>query len=75
MGSNGLKEKYMKECVGKVLSSNNYGDFKIIKYLSANKVLVKFLETGTVVWCTSYVIRTGYTLVYHLYLYTSHYGL
>ena len=46
MGSNGLKEKYMKECVGKVLSSNNYGDFKIIKYLSANKVLVKFLKTS-----------------------------
>ena len=52
MDSNGLKEKYMKECVGKVLSSNNYGDFKIIKYLSANKVLVKFLKTGTEVWCT-----------------------
>lgn len=52
MGSNGLKEKLMKECVGKVLSSTNYGDFKIIKYVSATEVLVKFLKTGTEVWCT-----------------------
>ena len=52
MGSNGVKEKLMKECVGKVLSSNKYGDFKIIKYISANEVLVKFLKTGTEVWCT-----------------------
>ena len=52
MGSNGVKEKRMKECVGKVLSSTNYGDFKIIKYVSATEVLVKFLKTGTEVWCT-----------------------
>ena len=52
MGSNGVKEKLMKECVGKVLSSTNYGDFKIIKYVSAKEVLVKFLKTGTEVWCT-----------------------
>ena len=52
MGSNGLKEKLMKECAGKVISSNNCGDFKIIKYISANEVLVKFLKTGTEVWCT-----------------------
>lgn len=52
MGSNGVKEKRMKECVGKVLSSTNYGDFKIIKYVSAKEVLVKFLKTGTEVWCT-----------------------
>lgn len=52
MGSNGVKEKRMKECVGKVISSNNYGDFKIIKYVSSQEVLVKFLKTGTEVWCT-----------------------
>ena len=52
MGSNGVKEKRMKECVGKVLSSTNYGDFKIIKYVSAKEILVKFLKTGTEVWCT-----------------------
>jgi hypothetical protein len=38
------KEKY----VGKVLPSNNYGDFIILEYNAANDVKIKFLETGFV---------------------------
>ena len=38
------KEKY----VGKVLPSNNYGDFIVLEYNAANDVKIKFLETGFV---------------------------
>lgn len=34
--------------VGKILPSNNYGDFIILEYNAANDVKIKFLETGFV---------------------------
>ena len=39
-----LYGKYTYE--GKVYRSNNYGDFKIIEYVNAKKVKVRFIETG-----------------------------
>ena len=36
------KEKY----VGKVLPSNNYGDFIVLEYNASNDVKIKFLDTG-----------------------------
>ena len=38
------KDKY----VGKILPSNNYGDFIILEYNAANDVKIKFLDTGFV---------------------------
>ncbi len=38
------KDKY----VGKILPSNNYGDFVILEYNALNDVKIKFLETGFV---------------------------
>ncbi len=49
------KEKY----VGKVLSSNNYGDFIILEYNAANDVKIKFLETGFVDTVFVAQMRTG----------------
>lgn len=49
------KEKY----VGKVLPSNNYGDFIILEYNAANDVKIKFLETGFVDTVFVAQIRTG----------------
>ena len=49
------KEKY----VGKVLPSNNYGDFIVLEYNAANDVKIKFLETGFVDTVFVAQIRTG----------------
>lgn len=40
-------EKNKLEFEGKIFSSNNYGDFKVLKYNSTNDVDIEFLSTGT----------------------------
>ena len=40
-------EKNKLEFEGKIFSSNNYGDFKVLKYNSTNDVDIEFVSTGT----------------------------
>ena len=34
------------DCVGKVFSSNSFGDFKVLEYVGHNNVLVEFIDAG-----------------------------
>lgn len=45
--------------VGKILPSNNYGDFIILEYNAANDVKIKFLETGFVDTVFATQMHTG----------------
>lgn len=40
-------EKNKLEYEGKILPSNNCGDFKVLEYRSTNDVLIEFINTGT----------------------------
>ena len=41
-----LNEVSYKDCVGKILKSKNFGDFKILKYNDSYNVEIQFLKTG-----------------------------
>ena len=41
-----LNDINYKDCVGKILKSKNFGDFKILKYNNAKEVEIQFLKTG-----------------------------
>ena len=41
-----LNEVSYKDCVGKILKSKNFGDFKILKYNDSGNVEIRFLKTG-----------------------------
>ena len=41
-----LNDVTIKDCVGKILKSKNFGDFKILKYNDATNVEIQFLKTG-----------------------------
>ena len=41
-----LNEVNYKDCVGKILKSKNFGDFKIVKYNDSYNVEIQFLKTG-----------------------------
>lgn len=45
--------------VGKILPSNNYGDFIVLEYNAANDVKIKFLETGFIDTVFASQIHTG----------------
>jgi hypothetical protein len=42
---------------GKILTSNNYGDYKITKYVNRDEVYIKFIDTGYEVIVTTASIR------------------
>lgn len=48
-----------KDMVGKLFSSNNYGDFKIIYYKNYDNVIVEFIDTGYVTATDMYSIKQG----------------
>ena len=48
-----------KDMVGKLFSSNNYGDFKIIYYKNYDNVIVEFIDTGYVTATDMYNIKKG----------------
>ena len=54
-----LNDVTIKDCVGKILKSKNFGDFKILKYNDSKNVEIQFLKTGyeTVVQLTN--IKSG----------------
>ena len=41
-----LNEVNYKDCVGKILKSKNFGDFKILRYNDSYNVEIQFLKTG-----------------------------
>lgn len=41
-----ISEKNKLEWEGKICTSNNAGDFKILEYKDTNHVLIEFLQTG-----------------------------
>ena len=41
-----LNDVTIKDCVGKILKSKNFGDFKVLKYNDARNVEIQFLKTG-----------------------------
>ena len=41
-----LNDVTIKGCVGKILKSKNFGEFKILKYNNATNVEIRFLKTG-----------------------------
>ena len=41
-----LNDINYKDCVGKILKSKNFGDFKILKYNNSKNVEIQFLKTG-----------------------------
>ena len=41
-----LNDVTIKDCVGKILKSKNFGDFKILKYNDSGNVEIQFLNTG-----------------------------
>ena len=42
-----ISNKNKLEWEGKVLPSNNSGEFKVLEYKGTNNVLIKFVNTGT----------------------------
>lgn len=58
------REKY----VGKVFSSNNFGDFEILEYNAANDVKIRFLKTGFIDTVFVSQVRTGMVRDYMQYL-------
>lgn len=48
-----------KDMVGKLFSSNNYGDFKIIYYKNYDNVIIEFIDTGYVTATDMYKIKNG----------------
>ena len=44
---------------GKIFESNNFGKFKVIKFVDSNNVTVKFADTGTKVKTTVSLIKSG----------------
>lgn len=44
---------------GNVFSSNNFGDFEIVRYNTSNHVVIKFISTGFISVVTSNTVRTG----------------
>ena len=41
-----LNDINYKDCVGKILKSKNFGDFKIVKYNNSRNVEIQFINTG-----------------------------
>ena len=41
-----LNDINYKDCVGKILKSKNFGDFKIVKYNNSRNVDIQFINTG-----------------------------
>ena len=41
-----LNDVSHKDCVGRILKSKNFGDFKILKYNDSRNVEIQFLTTG-----------------------------
>ncbi len=41
-----LNDVTIKGCVGKILKSKNFGEFKILKYNDSGNVEIRFLKTG-----------------------------
>ena len=41
-----LNDINYKDCVGKILKSKNFGDFKILKYNNSRNVDIQFVTTG-----------------------------
>ena len=41
-----LNDVNYKDCVGKILKSKNFGDFKIVKYNNSRNVEIQFINTG-----------------------------
>lgn len=52
-------ERNKLELEGKIFSSKNYGDFKVLKYNSTNNVEIEFIATGTKLSAQAGNIRKG----------------
>lgn len=52
-----LKNK--EEFEGKIMSSNNFGDFKILELKDSNNVKIQFIETGTIMIASLSDIKRG----------------
>jgi hypothetical protein len=60
MGQISIKNKQFWE--GKVLSSNNFGDFLILEYLNSNCIRIKFIRTGSIIQASLGNIKKGCVL-------------
>lgn len=56
---NKLQEKNKQELENAILSSNNYGDYKVLRYINTNNIEVEFLQTKTKLTVTLNSIRRG----------------
>lgn len=56
---NKLQEKNKQELENTILSSNNYGDYKVLRYINTNNIEVEFLQTKTKLTVTLNSIRRG----------------
>ena len=54
-----LNDVNYKDCVGKILKSKNFGDFKVLKYNDAKDVEIQFINTGFEVVVELGSIRKG----------------
>ena len=54
-----LNDINYKDCVGKILKSKNFGDFKVLKYNDAKDVEIQFINTGFEVVVELGSIRNG----------------
>lgn len=54
-----LNQVNAENCIGKVLQSKEYGDFKVVDYKNYRNVTVEFLKTGYRKVCEMKEIKTG----------------
>ena len=54
-----LNDINYKDCVGKILKSKNFGDFKIVKYNNSRNVEIQFINTGYETSATLDNIKNG----------------
>ena len=54
-----LNDINYKDCVGKILKSKNFGDFKIVKYNNSRNVEMQFINTGYETSATLDNIKNG----------------
>ena len=54
-----LNDINYKDCVGKILKSKNFGDFKILKYNNSRNVDIQFINTGYETAATLDNIKNG----------------
>ncbi len=55
----GISLKNKENWEGKILDSKNFGKFQVLEYRSTNEVIIKFLDTGTVITASLGNIKKG----------------